>query len=232
METNTIHLPQVSLSFEHSIPGRQYLLVAGGRPPAPAWLMNAAKSRYLWCIDHGIDCCKSAGLLPLHLFGDGDSASPEAWQWAEKQDIPIEKYKRDKDYTDTQLALEYVSHDQDSLAVLTGCFGKRFDHFYSTLFTCAHAGIPVCLADEQELLYPLSGGQQLTLSFHAEPFALSLLPITGSCRDVTVNHVQWPLDHAELKQSFPNAVSNLPNPGKTVTVSLAEGILGIYLYWE
>ncbi len=232
MGTNILQLPQVTFTFPYKIPKRQYLLVAGGRPPAESWLTNAADSRILWCIDHGVDCCRRAGLLPDHLFGDGDSASPESWQWASEQHVPIEKYKKDKDFTDTQLALEYISHEPDSIAILTGCFGKRADHFFSTMFTCANAAIPVCLADEQEVLYPLSEGREISISFRNTPFAISLLPLTGTCKGVTIDHVRWPLKGATLKQAFPNAVSNLPLDNKIITITVEEGILGVYLYWE
>ena len=232
MQKNIISLPQITLSFRHDLPSHQYLFVSGGRPPQIPWLQTTAGQRTLWCIDHGIDCCYAAKLIPEHLFGDGDSASKEAWHWAESQGTLIEKYATEKDFTDTQLALEYVSRDQEALVILTGCFGKRFDHFYSTLFSCAHAEIPVCLADEQEFLFPLKGGQKLTLRLHSAPLALSLLPLTDICKDVAIDHVHWPLQNATLRQSCPQAVSNVPKPGQPVTISLSDGILGIYLYWE
>ena len=232
MQSNLIKLPQVTISLERSLPKHQYLLISGGRPPLKDWLRTAAKDRIIWCIDQGIDSCRSAGLVPEHLFGDGDSASKEGWDWAVSQKIPIEKYKREKDFTDTQLALEYASHDPEAMIVLTGCFGKRFDHLYSTFFSCSHSRMPICLADEQEVLFPLTPENELTIMPEHEPLALSLLPITGSCGGVNISNVRWPLQNAKLCQTFPNAVSNLPNGDAPVKVSVSDGILGIYMYWE
>lgn len=232
MYSNLIKLPQVTFSFQQPLPKHQYLLISGGRPPANVWLRAAAKHRTVWCIDHGIDSCRSAGLIPEHLFGDGDSASREGWDWAISQKIPTEKYHREKDFTDTQLALEYASRDPEAIAVLTGCFGKRMDHLYSTFFTCGHSKMPVCLADEQEVLLPLGPGNELTILPERKPLALSLLPITASCTGVNISNVRWPLENATLCQTFPNAVSNLTKSGTPAKVSLSDGILGIYLYWD
>lgn len=232
MCSNLIKLPQVTLSFEKQLPRHQYLFISGGRPPLNNWLRAAAKNRIIWCIDHGIDSCRFAGLIPEHLFGDGDSASKEGWDWAISQKIPIEKYQREKDFTDTQLALEYASRDPEAMIVMTGCFGKRFDHLYSTFFSCSHSKMPICLADEQEVLFPLTPGNELTILSGHQPFALSLLPITSSCAGVNISNVRWPLQNAELRQAFPNAVSNLPIGNAPVNVSLSEGILGVYMYWE
>ena len=232
MQEDILDLPQITFSFHQPLPKHEYLLVAGGRSPKDSWLKASAAGRTLWCIDHGIDCCYAARLLPEHLFGDGDSASPEAWHWAESQDVPIEKYQPEKDFTDTQLALQYASHDPDAMIVLTGCFGKRFDHFYSTLFSCAYSRMPVCLADELEVLFPLPGGNAMTVSPVSAPLAVSLLPLTSTCEGVCIDNVRWPLQDAELKQSFPNAVSNVPATGKPITVSLSSGILGVYLCWD
>ena len=232
MRSNLIKLPQVTFSFEKALPEHQYLFITGGRPPLNSWLRTAAKDCIIWCIDRGIDSCRSAGLIPEHLFGDGDSASKEGWDWAVSQKIPIEKYQSEKDFTDTQLALEYASRDPEAMVVLTGCFGKRFDHLYSTFFSCSHSKMPICLADEQEVLFPLTSGNELTIIPERRPLALSLLPITAVCSGVNITNVRWPLQNAELNQAFPNAVSNRIKGEAPVRVSLSDGILGVYMYWE
>ncbi len=63
----------------------------------------------LWAVDSGVDPCFEAGILPDKLVGDGDSASPEAWQWAVDNGSDVSKFNRDKDLTDFQIALDLLS---------------------------------------------------------------------------------------------------------------------------
>ncbi len=227
---NLISLPQIELLPDEPLPALQYLLIAGGRPPAPDWLKKIKNGRKLWAIDRGIDICHQCHLLPERLLGDGDSASSEAWEWAEAHAIPTDRYPPEKDWTDTQLALNLLAPKSPFL-LLTGCFGGRLDHLFSMIFSCAHAKMPCLLADEQELLFPLHGGHSLTVSCKIPPKALSLLPLTADCEKVCINHVHWPLENTRLSQSAPNAVSNVPSSDKPITVSVGTGILGIYLDW-
>ena len=227
---NLISLPQIELMFDAPLPALQYLLIAGGRAPAPRWLQRTKQGRSLWAVDHGIDICRQCNILPERLLGDGDSASSDAWEWAEAHAVPTNRYPPEKDLTDTQLALKLLAPESPFL-LLTGCFGGRLDHLFSTVFSCAHAKMPCLLADEQELLFPLHGGHSLTLSCKTPPKALSLLPLTANCEKVCINHMHWPLENACLSQSHPNAISNVPSSSNPITVSVGTGILGIYLDW-
>lgn len=95
-------LPQLKASFLQPIPSAQVLLVAGGRPPASTWLQKAACGREIWCADRGIEACQQAGIRPLRLIGDGDSASRGAWDWGESLGIQVDRFSPQKDLTDTQ----------------------------------------------------------------------------------------------------------------------------------
>ena len=68
---NLISLPQIELMFDAPLPALQYLLIAGGRAPAPHWLQRTKQGRSLWAVDHGIDICRQCNILPERLLGDG-----------------------------------------------------------------------------------------------------------------------------------------------------------------
>lgn len=227
---NQIHLPQLSLKFSTPWPDKELLLCGGGRRPEEKWLQQAANNRVLWCIDHGIDCCRREKLLPARLIGDGDSADNASWQWAAANNVPIAKFPPEKDFTDTQLALDMAAQEQAGI-ILTGAFGGRLDHLYSTAFTLANSPINAIMSDEQETLLFISGGETVEMHFAYAPKALSLLSFSSECTGVNISHVKWPLSNVTLKQSFPYSVSNeiQENP---VTVSVAQGILGIYICWQ
>ncbi len=227
---NQIHLPQLSLKFSTPWPDKELLLCGGGRSPNEKWLQQVADKRTLWCIDHGIDCCCRADLLPARLIGDGDSADNASWQWAAANNVPIAKFQPEKDFTDTQLALDMAAQEQAGI-ILTGAFGGRLDHLYSTAFTLANSPMNAIMSDEQETLLFISGGEAVEMHFAYTPKALSLLSFSNECIGVNISHVKWPLSNVTLKQSFPYSVSNevQENP---VTASMEQGILGIYICWQ
>ena len=234
MPSSVLELPQLSITYAEPLPEQQYLLIAGGREPAPPWLKTIAAGRHIWAIDHGIDSCQKAGLIPEHLIGDGDSASASAWNWAEKNAAVVERYAPEKDLTDTQLALSTIKKEQDNpFVLLTGAFGGRFDHAFSTLFSFAFSGLHGGLADEREACFFLQEKQTLQIQAKKRPKAISLLPFQEPCTGVSIHGTHWPLQKAALSQRLPMAVSNeLNKDDSSFTVSLDEGTLGVYLYWE
>lgn len=229
-----MEFPQLSLSLS-SYPetAKPWLLITGGRPPKTSWLKALQGFACCWAADHGIDACCQAKLLPDVLLGDGDSARATSWSWAEKNGVTIQKYPVAKDYTDTQLALQLMIKAGAPAIILTGAFGGRFDHAYSTIFSCASLDIPCTLIDETEALFYVKAGQSLTLTCQTVPKAISLLPFTPACSGVTINNVRWPLTEATLTQQFPNAISNELLTGQIdLSIGVKSGILGVYCYWE
>lgn len=230
MKKNKIALPAFSAEFSYSLPEKELLLATGGRAPRAEWLAETAHQRILWCIDHGIDYCCGANLLPQRLIGDGDSANNACWNWAVNNRVKIDKFPPEKDYTDSQLALEMAARE-NAFVVLTGAFGGRFDHAFSTAFTFAHSSLKGILADDNEALIFIKAGESVCLNFEVLPKALSLLSFTQMARGVSIDNVKWPLENEDLQQGFPYSVSNeiSKNP---VRISVADGILGIYLCWN
>lgn len=211
------------------------LLITGGRAPKADWLNQLCTMNNFTKIiaaDHGIDSCQNVNLPPDLLIGDGDSASTSAWQWAAKQHIPTQKYPRAKDYTDTQLALELLQKSGAEAIIITGGFGGRFDHSYSTIFSCANFKTPCAIIDETEAIFFVKTAEKFTFSCpHAViPKAISLIPITSQCTDVNTTKLRWSLAHATLTQNFPTAISNELS-ATDFSVSIGEGILGVYFYW-
>lgn len=225
--------PQLSISYTSELDAPQpWLLVTGGRPPKQKWLRALRGLDVCWAADHGIDACRKAGIIPDVLLGDGDSASADAWNWAKSIGVSIKQYPVAKDFTDTQLALQQMIEAGAPAIILTGAFGGRFDHAYSTLFSCAHLDIPCGLIDETEALFYVKYDQSIRLTSHIIPQSISLLPFTETCSGVTINNVHWPLTDATLTQQFPNAVSNELRMGKKDwSIHIKSGILGVYCYW-
>ncbi|CUH95964.1 hypothetical protein P22_2052 [Propionispora sp. 2/2-37] len=235
---NSLVLPHLRCSFAKELPETQVLLVAGGRPPAKEWLLQAASRFSVWCADRGLDVCRESNVIPERLIGDGDSARSEAIEWARKQGIPADLYPPEKDLTDLQLALQTIGAEYKQAAVvITGVWGGRFDHTFSNIFSlkgCDVYGIQRCCAvDETEALILLKGADSLRLAAAVRPDVISLLPLSAECSGVTIDGVRWPLNNVSLQHDFPYAISNRPlDHAAEITVSVAGGVLGVYLHWQ
>ena len=210
----------------------EILFVSGGKAPNADWFRKVANERKIFAIDKGIEICKACEVVPNILIGDFDSAENSAVEWARAKNIPVEKYPADKDLTDTQLAMNRAAEIfGEHVAILTGCFGGRFDHLYSNIFTCAAIDRKIFLADEREIIFYLRGGESSTIKFFKKPLAVSLLPISSICAGVTTKNLHWELDGATLTQNFPNATSNRADSDK-ISVGVERGTLAIYFCFE
>ena len=230
----TLLLPGIRAEFSSGGTEVPLVFVSGGRPPALSWMKTFFPEKELWCVDSGVVPCLEAGFLPSRLIGDGDSTPPEIWERASREGVRIERFPRDKDRTDLQLAFHRAGKENsERSAVVTGCWGGRFDHLWSgiySLFWAREKGVRIlAFADEREVLFPLEGGGELELAMdETEVKNLSLLPLGGDCTGVTIRGVQWELEEAELLQGRPFAVSNRILKGKTPRISLKTGTLGVY----
>ena len=214
-------LPQLEFL---NLPNAEILLVAGGRAPNKNYFKAVAQGRKIFCIDKGIEICRECNIFPQILIGDFDSAENSALDWAIENKIHIERHPVEKDFTDTQLALEFLSKNTPTL--ITGIFGGRLDHLFSNIFTCANYE-NILLADDREIVFYVKGGESAEVNFFQKPVAVSLLPITQICEGVTAENLHWKLSNATLKQNLPNAISNRAETSK-IKISVEIGTLAIY----
>ena len=235
----TFTLPTLHVTLPCA-PSQEIICIGGGRAPETGWLIGLIQQRNMcgpdtpiWAIDRGVNICHSANQVPAHLIGDGDSADSGAWTWAKESGAQVHTFAPEKDFTDTELALQ-IAADQytNPLVILTAAFGGRLDHLMSTASVAAHAPIPCVLADERETLFYLHAGESLTVTCDTPPRAISLLSFTEKCTGVTTHGLYWELQDACITNRASLAISNVlarENIKNTFTVSIKSGVLGDYV---
>ncbi|NLC95136.1 MAG: thiamine diphosphokinase [Bacilli bacterium] len=107
-------------------------IVAGS--PFDLELLNMHPSDITIGVDYGAIRLLNMGIALDYAFGDFDSISLEDLNRLEKICKNINKYKIEKNNTDTELAFEFVLTLKPKVINLFGVTGKRLDHFLSTLF--------------------------------------------------------------------------------------------------
>lgn len=229
--SQVLTLPQGTLTFADLSTLTPGLVIAGGRKPAVNWLIQVgAIFKEVFVADKGLDYAKAAGLNPLLVIGDGDSASSALWQKAKSETI-VKEFPVAKDKTDLQLLLEDLPLDR--LYLFSGVWGGRFDHLYSAINFLVELvrqrQLPLVLADERELMIVMPPGTQLTFAPPPEepPLAVSVLPLGGKIT-CSLSGVRWPLKHALLCDADPYAVSNVMNK-ESLEFMNEDGIAALYI---
>jgi len=128
------------------------VIVSGGTPPSYELLKDElACESLIICADSGGDCLYKYGFIPNYLLGDFDSIDSEAFKYFEKEGVAIEGFRRDKDYTDTQLSIRKAMELGCDEIVLLGCSGNRMDHTLGNiglLKECLNSGVKAYLKDD------------------------------------------------------------------------------------
>ena len=229
--TMEIQLPQGKLQWSRT-GGPLLVVVAGGRVRTPSGCGGRQRD-FRWRRRTGErTTAGQPGVVPGFLYGDRDSAAPGAWEEFARKGARVKTYPVNKDDTDLSLVLQDIPGNRTVLA--TGIWGGRADHLFGNLYTLlayARRGGSAFMADDQEVLCYLLPGEGLRFtSGKKRPRAVSLLPLTPSCR-VSITGVRWPLDNAELTQANPYAVSNkMTEPA--LNAFCREGIAGVYFTWK
>jgi thiamine pyrophosphokinase len=82
-------------------------------------------------VDGGIKHIEKLNLSPDLILGDFDSSTlSEALKY---EDAIIKKYKKDKDYTDGEIAINYVIGEKYKDVLIFGALGNRIDHTLSNI---------------------------------------------------------------------------------------------------
>lgn len=221
-----MNLPQCKINYSQKLSEDEILFIGGGRFPNENYFLKLAENRKIFCIDRGIEFCYKLKIFPEILIGDFDSANKISVNWAIENNIKIFRHPIEKDFTDTQLALNLLN--KNSVAILTGGFGGRLDHLFSTIFSCANSKNKIFLADDDEIIFYLRDSESVEIDFYKKPRALSLLPITKICEGVTTENLHWELNDAKIFQDILNTVSNRIESDK-IKISVRIGTLAIYL---
>lgn len=209
------------------------ILIVSGGELSPAYLAKfAAKNPqdFVIAADSGLDTLKKAGIIPDLILGDYDSldgGSAALKDYADRK-IPILKYKAEKNFTDTEAALDEAVRrgGKESFISILGACGGRLDHFLGNLQDLViplKAGVRAEIVNEQNRISLLD--HSLTIR-KKDAFGkyISFLPFTEKCKGVTLKGFKYPLSDKTLVQGNSLGISNEIVDEKA-EVSLSSGIL-------
>lgn len=193
--------------------------------------MAALKSFSVICCDGGIRHLEALRIKPDIIIGDMDSASVRQLEHYEKQGVKIIKYPQEKDFTDTQLALEYAFKLEPDAIEIWGALGGRFDHSLANLFLLrlsAKAGIDTRLVDHYCEIFIVN---EKTYFTEAIGQTVSLFALDADVAGVTLQGFQYTLDNETLEMIKPRGISNII-VFSPASIKVSSGSILVIRYWQ
>ena len=206
---------------------RHALIFIGGNAPDASIREQLPDAALVIAADSGWVYANAFGFTPDLLVGDMDSISKEHLAEAHASEAEIIEHPADKDYTDTELALQLARKFEYRHIHLVSGGGDRFDHLLAMVHSL------VTHTDEATLTAHI-GSQHFRIvtpresaTFDATPGStISLIPLGGKAKGVTTAGLQWELKRSTLHSFASRGVSNIAS-AHSVTVSLRTGALAV-----
>lgn len=172
--------------------------------------------------DGGNDHLRRWGIEPHVVIGDLDSLSSVA----ATERTRVERHPRDKDQTDTELAIDRaIAAGADEIVLLGALGGPRLDHALANALLLARPGhaARVRIVRGPTCLRLVRGGERLVLGGRTGEL-VSLLAVGGDARGVRTEGLRYGLEGETLRLGSSRGVSNEISAAGAA-VSVAEGAL-------
>ncbi|HOY65546.1 MAG TPA: thiamine diphosphokinase [Candidatus Ozemobacteraceae bacterium] len=187
-------------------PLRRHLVVLGG--PAPTALPPGCWTT-ITAVDGGGNLLHRLGIAAHRVVGDGDSITEEAAAFHEQGGAVFDRYPRDKDETDFELALNRLDSTAADEVHLVGLAGGRSDMSFGNLLVLGgrtRRGLfTFDLPDGcGGVMGP--GSLEITVPEGTAAALLSLSPLTSG---IVSEGVRWPLANGSIGLHEARGVSNL-----------------------
>lgn len=182
------------------------------------------KEDYIICADSGVNHARKLGVVPKLIVGDLDSASPENMDFYQRLGSKVIEYEKEKDQTDTQIALEYALQKQPREIAILGAVGNRLDHTLSNILlltSCLKKGVKVTILNEiQEILLV----EDRIVLEGKKGDLISLLPLTPWVKGIKTWGLKYSIKEGVFQQTNPYGISNELAEDRAV-IEVSEGIL-------
>ena len=208
-----------------------YYIITGG--PLSGISREMFEGGTVICADGGTDIACKTGIIPDKVVGDLDSITEAGLAYIEENNIPIEKYPVEKDWTDTEIALRSIP-EGSVITVVCPLGGGRLDHVIGNIqlaagFASLHERI--VLTDGYTSVYLMDGNDSITVDITGRSgLAVSLVPLSFdvSVTGVRTSGLYYSLDGSDLAAGKTFSFCNEPEPGADeFAVSMESGRLAV-----
>lgn len=201
------------------------VIISGGKEPSKNLLYSELKdANFIIGADKGCEVLYKYDITPDCILGDFDSANMDIIDSIEAKSCKKIKFKREKDYTDTEIAYNLAVEKGADEIILLGATGTRYDHSLSNLGLMLRGlkkSINVKVIDDNNFIFltdkptTLKGSIGDTISFHA---------YCDEVKNFTIRSSKYDLTNYNLKLGDSITTSN-EFLDKDITITFDSGII-------
>lgn len=178
--------------------------------------------------DHGLTAADRLNISLDFIVGDFDSVPEAILNKYRELSTPIKTFPKEKDKTDTQIAIELaLMHNPTSIDII-GATGSRLDHVLANihlLMLPMQLKIDACMIDPNNKIYLKNKSFTIKKEEQYGSF-VSLLPFSEKVGGLTLKGFKYPLHHITYSSGSSLGISNEITEPEAL-VELSEGILTV-----
>jgi len=173
--------------------------------------------------DGGAIHCKALEITPKVIIGDLDSLNKGDLESFQAGGAEIIQFPNRKDYTDLELALQYVDDLGIEDVLILAALGERWDQTFANIhLPIAYSSMKISMIDNNQEIFFLHKGQ---LEILGQPNDIvSLIPLMGDVEGVTTQGLEYPINNDTLSSGSTRGISNVLL-GDHATIVIKEGLL-------
>lgn len=203
---------------------RVFVFLNGEFPKEKKFYKNLnIDEKHLYCADGGAKKALELGLTPKEVWGDFDSLSDLEVESLERKMVKLNRFHKDKDFTDGELLIKYLSEKEYEEILIIGGTGGRTDHFLTNLnliFTYPK----LKFISEKEIIFLVKDGEKIKEKIGA---TISFIPFTDEVVDLTLKGVKFPLNKYLLKRGTSICISNIIVDEEAIVEYKSGKLIGI-----
>ncbi len=193
-----------------------HFLIFTGGDLSPGLTVTKALAKFgkIIAVENGASHCFKFKLTPDFLVGDFDSIDKNLLKKFEGQGIKIVRFPEEKDFTDTELAIDLaIKHGATDITILGGIAGGRTDHLLGNILLLLkkkYAKTPIKFVDRDQEIYLATDQVQIS-GTKGDP--ISFIPIAGDVHDITSKGLKYNLANYQLSIQGNHGISNVLTSG-------------------
>lgn len=185
-----------------------------------------SESDFIICADGGLNYLDSLSAKPNLIVGDFDSVDINLLE--KYKNVTTKKYPTEKNYTDTEIAIEEAIACGYSEITIFGATGTRLDHTIANILLIERylkSNVSIRIVDNNNYISILN--KDITVD-KKEGYFLSIIPISEYIDGITLKGVKYPLLDVRVDKGSTLCISNEITADKAeILINKGIGILFI-----
>ena len=176
--------------------------------------------------DSGLEAVDRLGIKVDHIVGDFDSVSQDLLEKYNKTSVEIHRFSKEKDKTDTEIAIGLALMQDPARIDIIGAIGSRVDHTVANinlLLLPLGKGIEANILDANNRIYLKDKGFTIDKASQFGKY-ISLIAFFGPVEDLILKGFKYPLDGIKLDFASSLGISNEIVDERAI-VEFSRGIL-------